>query len=239
MEYTKPEVFISVMARLLKDAENAFLGVASIVPVISVLVGKELYNPNLTILSISGAVNPKPSRLASLSTVHPFLFENARSQFTLTEIFDLSARGELDIAFLGGIQVDRKGRINRSVIGSFNKPKVRLPGGAGTAVLMPTVRRVVLWRTKHDRRAFVEEVDFATAAGNVYKCVTPLCLFGFDGELYVEALFPGVTEENIIDNTGFEVRFAEGIYEIEQPTEEELELIREIDRENLRGFDFK
>ena len=100
---------------------------------------------------------------------------------TLADLFDLSARGRLDVAFLSGVQIDAEGRINMSAIGSYEQPKVRLPGGAGSAMLMPTARRVILWRTKHDPRTFVERLDFVTAAGNVDRVVTPLGIFARRG----------------------------------------------------------
>ena len=90
-----------------------------------------------------------------------------RPCFSLAEVFDLSMRGGLDVAFLSGVQFDNHGGVNASVIGDYHKPKVRLPGGAGSAVLIPTARRAILWRTKHDRRTFVDKPDFLTARGNV------------------------------------------------------------------------
>ena len=96
---------------------------------------------------------------------------------TLTDLFDLAARGRLDTAFLSGVQIDGAGRINMSVIGDFARPTVRLPGGAGSAALMPRAKRTILWRTKHDPRVFVERLDFVTAQGNVDRVVTPLCVF--------------------------------------------------------------
>jgi glutaconate CoA-transferase subunit B len=92
------------------------------------------------------------------------------------------------------------------VIGQFDSPKVRLPGGAGSAAIMPRAKRTLLWRTKHDRRVFVEELDFVTAAGNVDRVVTPLCIFRrVDGRLAVESRHPWASPEQVIDATGFTV----------------------------------
>ena len=95
---------------------------------------------------------------------------------TLTDLFDLAASQRLDTAFLSGVQIDGQGRTNMSVIGQFDAPKVRLPGGAGSAAIMPRAKRTLIWRTKHDRRVFVDRLDFVTAAGNVDRVVTPLCM---------------------------------------------------------------
>src|SRR5690606_10490969 len=162
-----------------------------------------LQAPNLVYLNITGSVDPEPERLP-VSTVDPALLRGTRSLVNLTDLFDLAARGRLDVAFLSGAQIDQAGRINLSVIGDFNRPKVRLPGGAGSAALMPSANRVILWRTKHDRRAFVERLDFVTGAGNVDRVVTPLCVFvRRDGRLVVESVHPGVTPEYLREQTGF------------------------------------
>ena len=138
------------MARLLHSGETVFHGVASPLPMVATLLAKHLYAPDLTYLNITGAVDSQPERLP-VSTVDPALLHGTRALVTLADLFDLSARGRLDVAFLSGVQIDAEGRINLSAIGSYEHPTVRLPGGAGSAMLMPTARRVILWRTKHDR----------------------------------------------------------------------------------------
>ena len=77
---------------------------------------------------------------------------------------------------------------------------------------MPTAKRVILWRTKHDPRTFVERLDFVTAAGNVDRVVTPLCVFmRRDGRLEVESIHPGVTPETFRQATGFPVDVGPGL----------------------------
>ena len=149
---------------------------ASPLPMVATLLAKHLHAPDLTYLNITGAVDAEPERLPD-STVDPALLHGTRALVTLADLFDLSARGRLDVAFLSGVQIDAEGRINLSAIGPYQHPTVRLPGGAGSAMLMPTARRVILWRTKHDPRTFVERLDFVTAAGNVDRVVTPLGIF--------------------------------------------------------------
>src|SRR5215218_312719 len=199
------EIMVVSMARLLRDGETVFHGVASPLPMVAILLAKALHAPDLVYLNITGSIDPIPETLP-ISTVDPRLLKGTRSLVTLTDLFDLAARGRLDTAFLSGVQIDANGRINMSVIGDFTRPKVRLPGGAGSAALMPTARRTILWRTKHDPRTFVERLDFVTATGNVDRVVTPLCVFGRRGEyLEVESIHPGVTPEAIRVATGFAV----------------------------------
>lgn len=193
------------LARRLRDGERVFHGVASPLPMVACLLAQRLHAPNLVYLNITGSANPVPAALPA-STVDPRLLRETRSLVTLAELFDLSARGALDTVFLSGVQIDAEGRINMSAIGPYDHPKVRLPGGAGSAALMPTARRTILWRTKHDRRTFVERIDFVTAAGNVDRVVTPLCVFRrVDGRLQVEEIYPYTTPDAVRAATGFAV----------------------------------
>jgi glutaconate CoA-transferase subunit B len=217
------------MARLLHDGETVFHGVASPLPMVATLLAKRLSAPHLVYLNITGSVDPTPERLP-VSTVDPALLRGTRSLVTLTDLFDLAARGRLDVAFLSGAQIDQAGRINLSVIGDFDRPAVRLPGGAGSAALMPSARRVILWRTKHDRRSFVDQLDFVTAAGNVDRVVTPLCVFvRRQGRLEVECLHPGVTPDRVREQTGFAVAVDAATPVTLPPTRLELNLLAEID----------
>ena len=112
---------------------------------VATLLAKETHAPDLVYLNIVGGVDPAPVKLP-VSTVDPRLLTGARSMVTLTDLFDLAARGRLDAAFLSGVQIDGRGRTNMSAIGDFASPKVRLPGGAGSAAIMPRARRTIIWR---------------------------------------------------------------------------------------------
>lgn len=227
-EFTR-EIMTVALARLLKNGETVFHGVASPLPMTAILLAKRLQAPDLVYLNIAGSTDPSPSRLP-VSTVDPALLNGARGLVTLTDLFDLAARGRLDTAFLSGVQIDGHGRINMSVIGDFAKPKVRLPGGAGSAALMPKARRTLIWRTKHDPRVFVETLDFVTAAGNVDRVVTPLCVFKrVDGRLTVESIHPGVSPDQLIAATGFPIVADAFTPTTPPPTDEERRLIAEID----------
>jgi glutaconate CoA-transferase subunit B len=226
------------LARLLRDGETVFHGVASPLPMVAILVAKRLHAPNLVYLNITGSIDPRPDRLP-VSTVDPLLLRGTRSLVTLTDLFDLSARGRLDTAFLSGVQIDRQGRINMSVIGDFARPKVRLPGGAGSAAIMPTARRTILWRTRHDPRSFVERLDFVTAAGNVDRVVTPLCVFQRrDGILEVESVHPGVTPEVLRAATRFGIEVDASTAVTPVPTEDELAALAEVDPTGVSGSEF-
>src|SRR5919201_2710197 len=100
------EMMAVAMARLLRDGETVFHGVASPLPMVATLLAKRLHAPDLVYLNITGSTDPLPEQLPR-STVDPALFAHTRSRVTLTDLFDLSARGKLDTAFLSGVEIDR------------------------------------------------------------------------------------------------------------------------------------
>jgi glutaconate CoA-transferase subunit B len=226
------------LARLLHNGERVFHGVASPLPMVACLLAQHTHAPGLVYLNITGSANPTPDDLPA-STVDPRLLRGARSLNTLAELFDLSARGALDTVFLSGVEIDAEGRINMSAIGPYAHPKVRLPGGAGSAALMRTTRRTLLWRTKHDRRTFVERVGFVTAAGNVDRVVTPLCIFRrVDGRLQVEQLYLYTTPDAVRTATGFALDVDDTTPVAPPPTDTELAALASIDPENVRLLEF-
>lgn len=146
-------------------------------------------------------------------------------------------RGGLDVAFLSGVQFDSMGNVNASVIGDYHHPKVRLPGGAGSAVLIPTAKRAILWRTKHDRRTMVPQVDFVTTRGNAWRLVTPLCVFAFrNAHWEVDSIHATSSLDEVTRETGFPV-ICPNIQLTPPPTVDELALLRRIDPDNLRRME--
>lgn len=233
-----PEQMAVAIARLLVNGETVFHGVASPLPMVATLLAKQLQAPDLVYLSIAGGVDARPDVLP-VSTVDPVLLQGAHAMVTLADLFDLSARGRLDVAFLSGVQIDGAGRINMSAIGDYDHPKLRLPGGAGSALLMPTAKRVILWRAKHDRRIFVETLDFVTAAGNVDRVVTPMCVFRrLNNRLIVESIHPGVSLGELRSATGFSIDIDESTAVTPPPTREELAILQRIDPDRVRASEF-
>lgn len=233
------DVMVCAIANMLQDGERVFHGVSSQLPMVAMMLAKQLHAPRLVHLNIPGGVNPASIKQTSYSSAGAELLRSSEAVFPLEEIFDLSMRGGLDVAFLGGVQFDVHGNVNASVIGDYHKPKVRLPGGAGSAVLIPTAKKAIIWRTKHDKRTFVEQVDFVTTRGNLWKIVTPLCIFEYrEGRLELDSIHPHSSLEEVQANTGFEVRFRE-LRVTPQPTMRELQALRQIDPYDYRSKEFE
>jgi glutaconate CoA-transferase subunit B len=237
-DYSVADIMVCVMARLIRDKETVFHGVSSHMPLVSILLAKQMHAPDAVHLNIPGGVNPEDLKIQDCSSACGALCVGCESIFPLQDVFDLSMRGRLDVAFLSGIQFDVDGNINASVIGDYNRPKVRMPGGAGSAVLIPTAKRALIWRTKHDTRTFVEKVDFITTRGNVDRIVTPMCVFKFEqGRLRLESVHPFVTFETVQENTGFALS-REGVVTTMPPTVDEMRALHSIDPDNYRNIEF-
>ncbi|HEX7055794.1 MAG TPA: CoA-transferase [Bacilli bacterium] len=234
---TPADMMAVCLARLLQDKQTVFHGLSSPLPMVAILLAKELHAPNLVYLNISGSVNPRPAKLPK-STVGHELLKGTRSHFPLTDIFDLCARGKLDVAFLSGAQIDRFGQVNNSVIGPYNRPKVRLPGGAGSAVIIPTAKSSILWRTKHDRRTFVEKCDFVTSTGNVRYVVTPLAVFKkTQGRLVLDSIHPYSSLDEVKANTGFALEYDE-VRMTPEPDDAEWLALGKVDPARVRDIEF-
>lgn len=232
------DVMVCAIARMLQDGETVFHGVSSQMPMIAMMLARHLHAPNLVHLNIPGGVNPSSVKKSSYSSAGSDLLGSAEAYFPLDQVFDLSMRGGLDVAFLGGVQFDSYGNVNASVIGDYHKPKVRLPGGAGSAVLIPTAKKAIIWRTKHDRRTFVEKVDFVTTRGNVWRIVTPLCVFAMkNGRLMLDSIHSTSSLEEVVENTGFEVIYDE-LRITPPPTARELSALKQIDPMDYRSSEF-
>jgi glutaconate CoA-transferase subunit B len=226
------------MARLLHDGEVVFQGVNSVLPMVAIALARKLHAPRLVYVNIAGGFDPTP-RHATASSTDPELARGSPALISNEDFYDLCARGGIDTVFLGAVQIDSQGRTNLSVIGDYVKPTVRLPGGGGAAMIMPTAGRVILWRTQHRRRTFVERLDFVTAAGNVDRVVTPLCIFQRrHGNLAVEMLMPGASAEQVRENTAFDLGPAGAWPSLPPPTRQELAALEGIDPNGVRRMEF-
>ena len=191
------------LARQIRPNEVAFSGVNSTLPMLACLLAKRAYDFHFTYLNVAGGVEPSPGKIPHSSS-DPAIVAGSPAIFANEDFYDLCARGGLDLVFLGCAQVDGQGRTNVSVIGDWHQPKVRLPGGGGAAVMMPTAGRVATWRTEHSPRALVEKLDFVTAAGNLQTVVTPIAVFQKkDGRLALESWNPQVERDEVARRTGF------------------------------------
>jgi glutaconate CoA-transferase subunit B len=234
-----PEMMVVALARLVRDGELAGHGVNSVLGSLALLLARQLHAPGLRQVAIGGGLDPAPPSLPASSSGAAWL---AGSPIVLSNVdfYQLALRGRMDLMMLGCVQVDGRGRVNSTVIGAFDRPAVRLPGGGGAAVLFQVVRRVVVYRTRHDPRALPADVDFVTACGNLDRVVTPLAVFRAtpDG-LRLEGLMPGATAEMVSRQTGFPVVPTPDCAPIPPPTAGERAALDRLDPDRLRELDFR
>jgi glutaconate CoA-transferase, subunit B len=202
---------VFVMARLVRDGETVLTGVASALPVLAVALARATHAPRATHITAVGAVNPRlgDGVLVPVSSVDPRLLERCESRLVLPDILDLARQGRIDTMFFGAAQIDAGARLNLTCIGDPRRPRVKLPGPAGSASVRPLVRRVIVMAPRHTRRTFVERVDFITSApapaNRETWVVTDLAVLRLheDGRLSLAARRVGTTTEDLRGATGF------------------------------------
>jgi glutaconate CoA-transferase, subunit B len=241
--YTASEMMIVVAARVLKGARTVFVGVG--LPNIACNLARHTVAPDMELIYESGVYGARPERLP-LSIGDPTLVSGATSVVSMADLFGLYLqRGLVEIALLGGAQVDRYGNLNSTVIGDYAKPKTRLPGSGGACEIATNARRTfMIMRLK--RRAFVEKLDFITSPGHLTGSdsrarlglpgggpelmITDKAILNFDNperEMQLSALYPGVTVTDVQTEVGWPLRLAQKIEEVTAPSAEDLRLIRE------------
>lgn len=194
---------VTNLARFIRPGEITFSGVNSTLPMLACLMAKRAYDFDFVYINVAGGVNPNPSHIP-LSSSDPTLAEGSTAIFSNEDFYDLCTRGRMDLCFLGAAQIDGSGQTNVSAIGSWHNPKVRLPGGGGGAVMLPTAKRACTWRTEHSTRTLVEKLDFVTASGGVHGLVTSAAVFvKRENRLALESWHPSLRLDDIRARTGF------------------------------------
>jgi glutaconate CoA-transferase subunit B len=241
MEYTRNELLICQAARQLEDGEVVFVGIG--LPNLACNLARYLHAPDLVLIYESGTVGSVPERVP-VSIGDPALVSGALSVCPIFDVFYYYLQaGRIDVGFLQGAQIDRFGNLNTTVIGDYEKPKVRLPGSGGACEIAIHAKKVLVM-ARQSPRSFPEKLDFMTSAGHLdgpgarerlgmpgkgpVVVITDLACFGFEaGEMTLTTLHPGVTKQDVLDNLGWEPRISSDLSETEPPTSEELGLLRE------------
>lgn len=240
--YTASELMTVNAARLLCDGDVVFVGVG--LPNLACNLARLTHAPNLLMIYEAGVVGARPNRLP-LSIGDPTLVSGSTLVCSMFDIFSFYLqRGNVDVGFLGGAQIDRFGNINATVIGAYDQPKTRLPGSGGSMEMAGWANRCYVI-TPHQKRRFPEKVDFATSAGFLdgrekrtaagvrgggpQAVVTHLGILTPDehGELVLTALHPGVGVSEVQANTGWPLKVSADLTCTAAPTAEELRILRE------------
>ena len=241
--YSKTEIMIAASARGLEGATNCFVGVG--LPNIVCNLAQRTVARDLQLVYESGVFGARPERLP-LSIGDPTLATGATAITSMFELFAFYLQaGLIDVAFLGGAQIDRFGNLNTTVIGPYDTPKVRLPGSGGACEIAIHARHILVIM-RQAKRSFVDRLDFRTSPGHSgdpahdaargwhgtgpTSVVTDLGTYGFDdasGEMTLMTLHPGMTLDDVHANMGWEPKVSPALGQTPEPTPEELRLIRE------------
>lgn len=242
--YTTDEMMTVAASRELDDGAVCFVGLG--LPSEAANLARATHAPGCVLIYESGTLGAKPDVLP-LSIGDGVLAEHADSVVSVPEIFNYWLQaGRVDVGFLGAAQIDRYANINTTVVGSYEEPKVRLPGAGGAPEIAASAKEVIIM-LRHSQRAFVEALAFVTSVGHRHGgdsrgelgytgagptvIITDLGILRPDPEtkeLTLVALHPGATVERAKEATGWDLKVAEKIASTEPPTDEELGVLREL-----------
>jgi glutaconate CoA-transferase subunit B len=254
-KYAKPEEFttLELMAvcgsKQIKNGEVVFIGTG--LPLIAAMLAKKTHAPGAKIVYEAGFIDSNAKDIA-LSIADSRLGYHAAGAIGLIETLGLMLQGgHVDLGFVGAAQIDEYGNINTTYIGSFEKPVVRLPGSGGGNDIISSAKRVVVIMT-HEKRKMVKKLDYLTSpgfldgpgarertgllGGGPSLVVTNLCQMDFDHKtkrIRLATVHPGVSVQQVVDNSGFDLIIPQNVPTTELPTYEELELLRAIDPKGI------
>jgi glutaconate CoA-transferase, subunit B len=249
--YTPVEMMTVAAARALRDDDICFVGIG--LPSAACNLARLTHAPKITLVYESGTIETKPTVLP-LSIGDGELCETALTTVSVPEMFQYWLQGgRISVGFLGGAQVDRFGNLNSTVIGSYDRPKVRLPGSGGATEIATSCGRIYIVM-RHNPRAMVAKLDFLTSLGHgptgverralgvategPALLVTDLCTMkphAGTKAFEVVSVHPGVTRERIVEQTGWPVQFTPSVEDTPAPTIGELDVLRDLNERTARA----
>ena len=250
-DYKPDEMMTIAAARALKNDDVCFVGIG--MPSAAANLARLTHAPGITLIYESGTLATKPNILP-LSIGDGELCETAITTVSVPEMFRYWLQGgRIKVGFLGGAQIDKYANLNTTVVGAYDKAKVRLPGGGGAPEIATSCGEIFIIMAQ-SKRGFVSKLDFVTSIGHVSggdsraklgvktrgptKLITDLALFAPDPEtkeMTVVSIHPGVTREQIQDNSGWPVKYAAVVDQTAAPTAKELDVLRDLQARTARA----
>ncbi|MGQ0620899.1 MAG: CoA-transferase subunit beta [Panacagrimonas sp.] len=242
--FTPNEMMILTAARALRSSDVCFVGIGA--PSAACNLARMTHAPGVTLIYESGTIGTRP-RVLPLSIGDSELCETALTTVSVPEMFRYWLQGgRITVGFLGGAQIDRFANLNTTVVGPYEKPQVRLPGGGGAPEIASSCGQVFITMAMSSR-AFVPNLPFITSFGHgsgagsrealglktlgPTKIITDLCVLEPDPvtkELAVVSVHRGVARAALQAQCGWPLRFAEIVVETPPPAHEELVVLREL-----------
>src|SRR6478736_2756500 len=247
MSYTLNELMVVAAAREIKDGEVVFVGMR--LPLIAFVVAKKTHAPNAIGLFENGVIRSTPSSELIYTMADPPNIKGATQCLGMLEVMSLLQSGRVNLGFLGAAEVDRYGNLNSTQVQGKNG-MVRLPGSGGACDIASMAQRFVSL-LEHGKHRLPEKVSYITSPGNgegagwrkkvglprggpsAVITTKAVLRFGEDGEAYLASNHPGVSVDDVVANTGWELRVGDDVKETSEPTSEELAVIRDYDKEGF------
>lgn len=241
---TPEEMMIISASRELASDDVCFVGIGA--PSAACNLARLTHAPGITLIYESGTIGTAPDVLP-LSIGDGELCDTALTTVSVSEMFRYWLQGgRITVGFLGAAQLDRFGNINTTVIGPYEKPKVRLPGGGGAPEIATQCRKVFIVM-KQSRRSFAKRIDFFTSFGfggggddrrklgiatsGPVLLATDLAIWRPDPvtcEFTVSSLHPGVSRKQMQETVAWEVKYVDEVSETPEPTIEEVQTLRDL-----------
>ncbi|HZU21755.1 MAG TPA: CoA-transferase [Terriglobales bacterium] len=241
--FTFGELMVCAAAREIKNGEVVFVGMR--LPLIAFVVAKQTHAPNAVGLFENGVIRSTPAREMIYTMADPPNILGATQCLDMLGVMSLLQSGRVDLGFLGAAEVDRFGNLNSTQVEG-----VRLPGSGGACDIASLARRFVVL-LEHSKRRLPARVSYITSPGNgtgvgwrarqglprggPAAVITTKCVlrFGDDGEAYLHSLHPGISVDEVVAKTGWELRVPSEVAQTPAPGEHELRAIRDYDREGF------
>ena len=244
LEHTAEEMMAIAAARRLRNGVTCFVGIG--LPSKAANLARATHAPDCVLIYESGTIGAKPRNLP-LSIGDGELAETADAVVSVPEIFGYWLQGgRIDVGFLGAAQIDRYANLNSTVIGEYDSPKVRLPGGGGAPEIAASCGETLVM-LRQSPRTFVERLDFRTTVGygdgpgsrerlglkgrGVTAVITDLGVLEPDPEsceLTLTHVHPGVEVDQVVEATAWPLRVAGQVEVTPAPTGEELVALRAL-----------
>lgn len=255
-EYTGYEMMLLSASREIKENDiifNAFHWPFLVVHIARLLHFPDLYN--VIELGITKDTLIQPTKMP-YSISDPILVPNSLFIGDSIDTLAILQRGEITLAFLSTSMIDKYGNCNTTVIGPYEKPIYRLPGGGGATEIAGLSKRLIWLLDEHTKRRFKNKLEYITDPGYLdgydsrvkagypadtgpEAIITPLCVMRFDSETkeaYLDALHPNVTIKQVIENTGWELKVADKVKQIKPPTIREIEICRKTMKDAIDQY---
>ena len=247
--YSKTELLVTVAASLLEDLKSAILGTG--LPLLAGLLAQKTHAPNLLLIFEAGGYGAQVPQLP-ISVGDSRTFYRANQASSMHDVMSSGQAGHIDYGFLGAAQIDCYGNLNTTVLGPHDRPLVRLPGSGGAADIGSFAWKTIVIMQQDERR-FARTLGFLTTPGYLdgpgareraglpvgtgpYRVITQLGLYDFAPEtarMRLCAVHPGVTVEEALQASGFELLVAPEPGVTTPPTAEQVRILRQLDPTGL------